>query len=149
MKNILKEVNIPGGQGKVSLVNKDGEIIIERIAERARIRNYVAQYEYIDKSGASQLRKMTEEVGNEILNRIESGTAYSSSYIFYEDEASLTTDLEITDMEHQYTSTGIKFWRHQEAMLNYQNGDPNSVISTHISSEGACNLKCPYCSVNQ
>ena len=32
-------------------------------------------------------------------------------------------------------------------MLNYKNGNPNSVVSTHISPEGACNLKCPYCSV--
>tara|TARA_R110002096_G_scaffold51401_7_gene134417 strand:+ start:1098 stop:2144 length:1047 start_codon:yes stop_codon:yes gene_type:complete len=49
--------------------------------------------------------------------------------------------------EHKYTSTGIKFWRHQEAMENYRAGDPATVISTHISPEGACNLKCPYCSV--
>ncbi len=31
--------------------------------------------------------------------------------------------------------------------MNYKNNDPNTVISTHISPEGACNLKCPYCSV--
>lgn len=49
--------------------------------------------------------------------------------------------------EHKFTSTGIKFWRHQEQMWNYFNNDPNTVISTHISPEGACNLKCPYCSV--
>lgn len=49
--------------------------------------------------------------------------------------------------EHKYTSTGIKFWRHAEQMLNYRSGGPRTVISTHISPEGACNLKCPYCSV--
>ena len=33
-------------------------------------------------------------------------------------------------------------------MMNYMRGiDPNTVISTHISTEGACNLKCLYCSV--
>ena len=25
--------------------------------------------------------------------------------------------------EHKFTSTGIKFWRHQEQMFNYKNGD--------------------------
>jgi len=54
---------------------------------------------------------------------------------------------EKSEEEHKFTSTGIKFWRHSEQMLQYQNGGPNTVISTHISPEGACNLKCPYCSV--
>ena len=52
-----------------------------------------------------------------------------------------------SEQEHKYTSTGIKFWKHQEKMLNYRDGNPNTVISTHIAPEGACNLKCPYCSV--
>lgn len=49
--------------------------------------------------------------------------------------------------EHKYTSTGIKWWRHSNQMLEYKSGGHNTVISTHISPEGACNLKCPYCSV--
>lgn len=49
--------------------------------------------------------------------------------------------------EHKFTSTGIKFWRHQEQMFNYKHGYPNTIISTHIAPEGVCNLKCPYCSV--
>jgi organic radical activating enzyme len=53
----------------------------------------------------------------------------------------------ITPQEHRYTSTGVKFWRHQEAMESYRAGTGRSVISTHISPEGACNLKCSYCSV--
>ena len=32
-------------------------------------------------------------------------------------------------------------------MFNYKNGKNDTVISTHISPEGSCNLKCPYCSV--
>jgi organic radical activating enzyme len=49
--------------------------------------------------------------------------------------------------EHKFTSTGIKFWQHRGAMQAYKDGDPNTVVSTHIAPEGACNLKCPYCSV--
>lgn len=50
-------------------------------------------------------------------------------------------------MEHKYTSTGRKFWLHPEAMRAYREGTGRTVISTHIAPEGACNLKCPYCSV--
>lgn len=52
-----------------------------------------------------------------------------------------------SEQEHKYTSTGIKFWRHREQMESFWSGKGKSVISTHISPEGACNLKCPYCSV--
>ena len=51
--------------------------------------------------------------------------------------------------EHKFTSTGIKFWRHEDAMRSYRRGTGCSVISTHVSPEGACNLKCPYCSVTK
>ena len=48
-----------------------------------------------------------------------------------------------------YTSTGVKFWLHKEQMENYRNGNPGTIISTHISPEGACNLDCSYCSVHK
>lgn len=51
--------------------------------------------------------------------------------------------------EHTYTSTGIKFWRHKDQMEEYRNHGCNTVISTHISPEGSCNLNCPYCSVSK
>lgn len=51
--------------------------------------------------------------------------------------------------ENKYTSTGIKFWRHPHAMDSYRRGEPSSIISTHISPEGRCNLSCPYCSVSR
>lgn len=52
-------------------------------------------------------------------------------------------------MVDKFTSTGIKFWKHQEQMFNYASGNPNTIISTHISPEGFCNLNCSYCSVKQ
>ena len=53
------------------------------------------------------------------------------------------------EMLDRFTSTGSKWWSESNrgAMENYRRGDPRTVISTHISPEGACNLKCPYCSV--
>lgn len=49
--------------------------------------------------------------------------------------------------EDIYTSTGLKFFRHKEQMENFKNQYVDSIISTHISPEGRCNLNCEYCSV--
>jgi MoaA/NifB/PqqE/SkfB family radical SAM enzyme len=54
-----------------------------------------------------------------------------------------------SEQEHQYTSTGIKYWNHSEQMLSYKEGTGRSIISTHISPEGSCNLNCSYCSVKK
>lgn len=51
--------------------------------------------------------------------------------------------------EHKYTSTGIKFWRHPLQMNSYRKGEGNTIISTHVSPEGSCNLSCSYCSVKK
>jgi MoaA/NifB/PqqE/SkfB family radical SAM enzyme len=51
--------------------------------------------------------------------------------------------------EHRYTSTGAKFWMHPEQMQSYREGSGNTIISTHISPTGKCNLNCSYCSVKQ
>jgi len=52
-----------------------------------------------------------------------------------------------SEAEHRFTSTGVKFWKHREAMESYRAGSGRSVISTHIAPEGRCNLSCDYCSV--
>ncbi len=54
-----------------------------------------------------------------------------------------------TQMEHKFTSTGVKFWKHQDAMKSYKDGTGRSIVSTHIAPEGRCNLKCSYCSVSE
>lgn len=54
-----------------------------------------------------------------------------------------------SQQENAYTSTGIKFWRHKDSMISYRKKTGNTVISTHISPEGACNLKCEYCCVSK
>lgn len=49
--------------------------------------------------------------------------------------------------EDIFTSTGAKFFRHKEQMENFKNQYTGSIISTHISPEGRCNMSCEYCSV--
>lgn len=51
--------------------------------------------------------------------------------------------------EDIYTSTGLKFFRHRISLERYKRGFPGSVISTHISPTGICNLNCDYCSVSK
>jgi len=47
-----------------------------------------------------------------------------------------------------YTSTGAKFWHHMSQMEAYRAGDSDTVISTHVSPTGVCNLRCKYCSTD-
>jgi organic radical activating enzyme len=49
---------------------------------------------------------------------------------------------------NNYTSTGVKFWQHEQAMQSYRDGTGHTVVSTHISPESICNLRCSYCSVD-
>lgn len=147
--NILRKVSLPNDAGILQICEKeDGRIIIHRIAARNKINNYIENYEFLNSRNESSLMPLTIEIANKIIDRALAGEAYSGIFIFYEEGAG---EEELThtksEQEHSYTSTGIKFWRHQQQMLEYQKEGPNSVISTHISPEGACNLKCPYCSV--
>lgn len=145
----LRSITLPNGTGSLQMCkDNSGKILIHRKAARNKINNYVENFEYIDKNNESHLKPITEEIGNEILDRALSGEPYSGIFIFYEKaEAHEDIDREKSKQEHVYTSTGIKFWRHQQQMMEYKQGKPGSIISTHISPEGACNLKCPYCSV--
>ena len=146
---ILKKIIFSGDIELSVLKNKDNKIIIHRLAPRGKISNYIENYEFIDANKESSLKPLTLDIANQILERIESGQAYSSAFIFYSKEIIFeeSKDKEKSKEEHQYTSTGVKFWRHRPQMVSYKKGTGRSVVSTHISPEGACNLKCPYCSV--
>jgi MoaA/NifB/PqqE/SkfB family radical SAM enzyme len=146
---IIKKVSLAGGV-ELSLLKDSGtgKRIIHRFAPRGKVNNYIENYEFISSNHESSLLPLDDEKATQIIERIEKGDPYSSSFIFYEEsivEEEIVREKSIE--EHTYTSTGIKFWRHEQQMLSYKNGGGESVISTHISPEGACNLKCPYCSV--
>ena len=148
MPEVIREINIPGDAGVVSLVETDGHYTIHRYAARGKINNRISNYELLDNNNISELIPLDLEYGNKILDRIEDGENYSNVFIFYKNKTTAEFVIpEKSEEEHKYTSTGIKFWRHAEQMINYRSGGPQTVISTHISPEGTCNLKCPYCSV--
>jgi len=146
----IKTVKIPKGMGELSLCRgENNKIILHRYANRGKISNYIENYEFIDNLNNSKLLPLTEDIATKILRRLENGQSYSSIFIFYENKPidEDAVNREKSDEEHRYTSTGIKFWRHQKQLTSYKNNKGRSIISTHISPEGACNLKCPYCSV--
>lgn len=146
----VKKIDLPKNVGTLSICRDDktGKILLHRYAERGKISNYIENYEFIDKNSTSILYPLTLDIANKILVRAKAGEAYSGIFIFYEnDPVDLQFSWEKSEKEHKYTSTGIKFWKHQEQMLSYRDQTGHSIVSTHISPEGACNLKCPYCSV--
>ena len=133
IKTVESEVNTVS----ICKHKKNGKIIVHRHASRGKINNFIENYELIDKEYNSKLIPMTLEKAEEILKRLEEGVPYSSIYIFYEDEnmAIEETHPDKSEQEHKYTSTGIKFWRHQQQMMSYKNDEGHSVISTHISPD--------------
>lgn len=142
---VISYGNLPDGHGTVEVVRlATGQVAIRRYAERGHIENIVDKRE-VHELGESKLELLTEATAHLVFDRIMSGKTYSSSFVFHSSQ--LPVSMERTTVEHKFCSTGIKFWRHQQQMLNYRDGKGHTVISTHISPEGACNLKCPYCSV--
>lgn len=140
------------GSIKIFLYKDDQEkIYIERIIERNHVRNIVDQYEQINDQGTITITPLTIDIGNIVLDRfLENKSSYNSYFVFGEFKSKELNWVK-SSQEHKFTSTGIKFWRHEKQMFEYKRqtgGLPrNSVVTTHISPEGACNLKCPYCSV--
>jgi len=118
--------------------------------DRNKIINKIDHIQYFDLNNHCSLIKIDDAILSKVKEKFQNTNDYASCFVFFESENVIPDDYtkrEKSRSEHSFTSTGIKFWRHQEQMLNYKNGNPNSVVSTHISPEGACNLKCPYCSV--
>ena len=150
-KNKLKEYRLISKAdvetGDVALYQKDNTYIVCRHAHRGNITNVIHKYELVQ-AKTSNFSNIDLEHGQEIIRRIGQGMPFSDALIFNHGDVSPTLMThKPSELEHKFTSTGIKFWRHQEQMMNYRNGNPNTIISTHISPEGACNLKCSYCSV--
>ena len=145
---VITHVQTPDGQGFIRLLQDQNRYWIHRYAVRGRINNYVTEYELQSSTGSSSLQPIDESVGKRIVERIANGFNYSGAFLISNENASrYEIPILRSEKEHQYTSTGIKFWRHKNNLENYKNLNPSTVISTHISPEGACNLKCPYCSV--
>lgn len=146
----VRKVPLPEGAGHVSVcATADGRIVVRRFVARGGVINVIDKYDWVTAAGDSELRPLDLDTAHRIIDRAARGEPYSSCYVFYERPVAPEIDTTRSDMEHRFTSTGIKFWRHRRQMQSYREGTGHTVVSTHISPEGACNLRCPYCSVSQ
>jgi len=144
----LLAIEIPGGHGRMWAEKTEaGKVLVHRHASRGGVRNVIENYDSIGPDGRSELKALTDEIAIHILKQVASGVPYSSAFIIETNAPEPVLDMRKTEAEHRWTSSGIKFWRHAEQMTAYQNGGGHTVVSSHISPEGACNLRCPYCSV--
>ena len=148
------EHNLPDSSIKVLQDPETERFYIQRLVARNNIKTLVDKYELVQEDGSISMLPLTQERCDQILERLsDASLSFNASFVFDDNEGGLVDDLnwEKTEEEHSYTSTGIKFWRHQSQMEEFTrpvDGSPRkTVISTHISAEGQCNLRCPYCSV--
>ncbi len=139
---VLYKEDLSNGDGTISILKlPGGRIVIKRFASRGKVVNLVDRYE----NGAETVL-LDESTAFRIVGQFLRGKPWSDCFLA-SDEKKGAFEWERSAEEHKFTSTGIKFWRHREAMESYKAGTGRSVISTHISPEGACNLRCAFCSV--
>lgn len=146
-----KILNLKDNLGELHIIKKEnGYYNLIRKNNRNKIVNIIDHIQFFNSNNECKLIPIDDKILKEIEHRVEINNNYSSYFVFHDKIDEINDDYvnqEKSQEEHQFTSTGIKFWRHQEKMLNYKKGDSYTVVSTHISPEGSCNLKCPYCSV--
>ncbi len=148
---VLKSLTLASGLFDLRR-DADGRLYIYRKGVRGGIPNKVPQYTFLHANGVSEIRPIDVETGERIIGRLAAGEHFSSAFLFSENSDEVSAEFiaalqKKNRMEELFTSTGAKFWKHREALENYRAGNGRTVISTHISPEGRCNLACPYCSV--
>ena len=143
---ILRREALPRGRGSVELVRApDGKVAVRRTATRNRISTVVSERE-VHRAGVVVLEPIDEPSGNTIVDRLRDATFEGDCFIFHEGDE--PQSIQKSPQELLVTSSAVKFARNRAQMASYRAGPPyRTVISTHVSPEGACNLKCPYCSV--
>lgn len=136
------------GGGYVSILRQpDGQVLVKRFVSRGSVVNIVDRYEQIV-GGQIEVLPLDESAANQIVDSVLTGKPWSACFVIGDVPDAVAIPWERSEAEHRFTSTGVKFWRHREAMESYRAGTGRTVISTHISPEGSCNLHCGYCSVN-
>ncbi len=134
-------------------IERNGRVCLKRKGKRSNIVNFIDQIDQVKKDGTKIIMPLDHHIVDMIGQKLRAGEAYHDVWVFYEgndSEAELEALLDPdnkSESEHRYTSTGIKFWKHRGSMESYRDKTGHSIISTHISPEGKCNLRCPYCAV--
>ncbi len=131
------------------IVSEDRQTSIKRVVKETGATASFRHYTFIDRKGNSIVKRIDNDIAEEIIKEALKDDNLSSALVVIEDpEMDARIDFEDKALlENLYTSTGDKFKYHQNSIKSYKQGNGKTIISTHISPEGRCNLKCPYCSV--
>lgn len=123
---------------------------IKKTVKESGLVDFYTHYYHIDKNNHGSIKPLDLKTASLVVSKALLDDNISSALVITETGGPFQSGLDFdkkSDKEELYTSTGIKFWKHQRAMESYKGGAGHSIISTHISPEGNCNLRCPYCSV--
>ena len=144
---IIKECENDNSLYRLAIDN--GAYFISRIVKATGAMTRFGYYMFIDRRGDAFIKKITGGIAERIVKQALVEDNLSSALTVIEDICQ-KVDLNFQGkgrLERMYTSTGEKFLSHPQAIASFKTGGGKTIISTHISPEGKCNLKCPYCSV--
>jgi len=135
------------------LESSNGKVFISRTVKKTGAVSNFFYYTYIDKNGNSTIKRIDKTIGKKIIKDALVDDNISSALMVLEKgkfNKGINKVINFEDKsqaEYLYTSTGDKFIYHKNSIDAFRKNTGKSIISTHISPEGTCNLKCPYCSV--
>ncbi len=145
-----------GGENKNSIYRLEsfrGKVFITRTVKGTNVVSNFFYYTFIDKNGNAKTKRIDKSIGQKIIKNALKEDNISSALMIVEGgkinkEKNKAINFEDkSQSEYLFTSTGDKFIYHKSSLDAFRNNTGKTIISTHISPEGACNLKCPYCSV--
>ncbi len=134
-------------------VQRKDILCLKRTSKRSHIVNFIDHVDIIYEDGQRIAHQLNNGLIDIIIEKLNAGENYHDVWVFYDGKDTELSLMKFLDpnnksaKEHKFTSTGIKWWKHRGALESYKHGTGKTVVSTHISPEGRCNLKCPYCSV--
>jgi len=130
-----------------------GKVFITRTVKGTNAVSNFFYYTFIDKNGNSTTKRIDKNIGQKIIKNALKDDNISSALMIVQGgkinkEKNKAINFEDkSQSEYLFTSTGDKFIYHKKSLDAFRNNTGKSIISTHISPEGTCNLRCPYCSV--
>jgi organic radical activating enzyme len=139
---------------QIELRKTEAGLVLWRKCLRSGVTNTVDRYTHFEGAGIFRVAPLSEKAAGLIFEKLEGNEDFASCLILHSNvdaPSGLVKEKLKTKsvMEDKFTSTGSKLRFHQESLKSFLSGKGFSVVSTHISPEGRCNLACPYCSVSQ
>ena len=148
---IVRECTVGRGTNQecsVKLVRDDtGKLSFVRRMARNSLVVHNDCYRFTNSDGVSSELPFDDASAAIVFQRLVNGEGNNAFVVSDVVEEAQVVKWVKTPQEHKFTSTGVKFWRHPHQMNSFKQGQGSSIISTHVSPEGSCNLSCPYCSV--